>query len=197
MLRNRLTNSIFSNDLECNRPIERENVTVLQPYSKKCVYAIRTLAYVAAVHSVGRFQAGTLCKEAGVPEPFTRKVLHKLVVGGLLVAHRGPGGGYSLARPPERITLWEIVSLVDVDHNNGRCVMGFGNCGSSVRCPIHEATARCATSLSDQLGEVTLAELTSSVALRERTLVRTVSIVEVHRTKKQTPTGKDKSNAKQ
>ncbi|NUM53814.1 MAG: Rrf2 family transcriptional regulator [Candidatus Hydrogenedentes bacterium] len=169
---------------------------MLQPYSKKCVYAFRALAYVAAIHSVGRFQAGTLCKEAGVPEPSTRKVLHMLVEGGLLFAHRGPGGGYSLARPPERITLWEIVTLVDVGHHNRRCVMGFGNCGSTVRCPIHEATARCANSLSDQLGEVTLAELTSSVALRERTLVRPVSIVEMQRTKERTRTekGRDKTN---
>ncbi|MCC6154006.1 MAG: Rrf2 family transcriptional regulator [Candidatus Hydrogenedentes bacterium] len=169
---------------------------MLQPYSKKCVYAFRALAYVAAIHSVGRFQAGTLCKEAGVPEPFTRKVLHKLVVGGLLNAHRGPGGGYSLARPPERITLWEIVSLVDVGHNNGRCIMGFGNCGSSVQCPIHEATARCATSFSNQLGEVTLAELTSSVALREKTLIRPVSIVGMQRNPKRTQTekGRDRTN---
>ena len=169
---------------------------MLHSYSKKCVYAFRALAYVAANHSVGRFQAGTLCKEAGVPEPSTRKVLHKLAEGGLLIAHRGPGGGYALARPPERITLWDIVTLVDVGHHNGRCVMGLGDCGSSVRCPIHEATARCATSLSNQLGEVTLAELTSSVALRERTLVRPVSIIEMQRTEKRTRTekGRDKTN---
>mgnify|MGYP006376199905 FL=1 len=141
---------------------------MLQPYSQKCAYALRALAYVAANHPDCRFQAGALCKDAGVPEPFTRKVLHVLVEGGLLLAHRGPGGGYSLSRPPDKITLWEIIGVVDEHRSKSKCVMGFRDCGSSTRCPIHHATGRCAAVLAELLGESTLAELSRSVALRDR-----------------------------
>ena len=124
---------------------------MLQPYSQKCAYALRALAYVAANHPDCRFQAGALCKE-----------------GGLLLAHRGPGGGYSLSRPPDKITLWEIIGVVDEHRSKSKCVMGFGDCGSSTRCPIHHATGRCAAVLAELLGESTLAELSRSVALRDR-----------------------------
>lgn len=141
---------------------------MLQPYSKRCAYALRALAYAAAKHPGCRFQAGALCKDAGMPEPFTRKVLHVLVEGGLLVAHRGPGGGYSLSRPPDQITLWEIVDVVDMHRGKEKCIMGFGDCGASVQCPIHHAIGRCAAVLSELLAESTLAELTESVIIRKQ-----------------------------
>lgn len=127
---------------------------------------MRTLAYAAAMHPGRRFQAAAICREAGVPEPFTRKVLHLLVEGGLLTAHRGPGGGYALSRPPERISLLEIVTAIDAGFDNRRCVMGSGECGAAAPCPLHHATQRCTALLEGVLEQHTLAQLAGSAALR-------------------------------
>jgi len=129
---------------------------------------MRALAYAAALHPGRRFRAAAVCRQAGVPEPFTRKVLHLLVESGLLTAHRGPGGGYALSRPPGEITLLEIVLAIDDAFDTRRCVMGFGPCGANGPCPLHHATERCSTMLEGVLHDHTLAQLVESVTLRER-----------------------------
>lgn len=141
---------------------------MLQPYSKRSIYALRTLAYAAAMQEQGRFRASIVCREARVPEPFTRKILHLLVESGLLLAHRGPGGGYSLARPPESIVLLDIVSAVDSDRGSNPCIMGLAECGSPERCVMHDASVMCSRIIDEALRQHTLAELVAAVVIRER-----------------------------
>lgn len=65
---------------------------------------------------------------------FLRRVLRRLAEGGLIEAREGRGGGYRLARPPERVTLAEVYRLVEPDgplspspaEPNPRCPVGSG-----------------------------------------------------------------------
>ena len=49
----------------------------------------------------------------GLPQPYLEQILLARKGAGLVRSKRGVGGGYVLARPPEQITLAEIVSAVD------------------------------------------------------------------------------------
>ena len=48
-----------------------------------------------------------------LPEAYLAKVLNGLVRAGLLTATTGPRGGFRLARPPEKITVAEVVAAVE------------------------------------------------------------------------------------
>jgi Rrf2 family protein len=50
-----------------------------------------------------------------IPERYLEQILGTLRRGGLLKSQRGARGGYVLARPPQEITLLEIVSLIEGD----------------------------------------------------------------------------------
>ena len=63
-------------------------------YSKGCEYAIRAMLHMVPGEEPQWFQAKMVCKKAGIPESFTRKIFQALVGGGFLNASRGPGGGY-------------------------------------------------------------------------------------------------------
>lgn len=62
----------------------------------------------------GLCKAREIAASMDIPSGFVRTILSDLVAQGLLLSTAGPSGGYRLARPPEEITLLEIV---DVDRN--------------------------------------------------------------------------------
>ena len=61
----------------------------------------------------GPLTAARISRGCRFPPRFLYRVLHKLVDAGLLSGTSGPGGGYTLARSPERISLLDIAGGVD------------------------------------------------------------------------------------
>ncbi len=51
------------------------------------------------------------------------KVMQELVRSQLLISHTGPGGGFSLAREPEKISLLEIFEAIEGEFDNRSCLL--------------------------------------------------------------------------
>ena len=82
--------------------------------SVKVDYACRVLAEMARLHGSGHLaQIDQLAKAEAVPANFLAQILGELRDGGLIVSKRGIQGGYALARPPEQITLFDIMKVID------------------------------------------------------------------------------------
>jgi Rrf2 family protein len=82
--------------------------------SVKVDYACRVLAEMARLHGTGALaQIEQLATAEAVPPHFLAQILGSLREGGLLTSKRGSQGGYALARPPEQITLYDIVQAID------------------------------------------------------------------------------------
>lgn len=56
-----------------------------------------------------------LARVEAVPANYLVQILTELRNGGLIVSRRGKQGGYLLARPPEAITLFDIVKVIEGD----------------------------------------------------------------------------------
>ena len=140
---------------------------MLKLYSKGCQYTLRALTFVVAEKDKARFQAKDICKRAGIPESFTRKVLQALVQGGFLQAHRGPGGGYSLTRRPEEITVLEVIQAVEGEDTFDHCILGFDECSGENPCPLHDLWLQSKTNLIENLSGTTLDEL-AELTLRRK-----------------------------
>ena len=54
-----------------------------------------------------------IAERTALPQPYLEQILLALKGAGLVRSKRGVGGGYVLARPPEEISLAQIVSAVD------------------------------------------------------------------------------------
>lgn len=81
--------------------------------SKKAEYALRAvLAMCRGAHGAV-FSIHSLAVDEHIPLKFLEQILLVLRKGGILHSKRGAGGGYTLARPAARITLGEIIELVD------------------------------------------------------------------------------------
>jgi Rrf2 family transcriptional regulator, iron-sulfur cluster assembly transcription factor len=67
--------------------------------------------------------------------------LQNLVKQKLLVSTKGPNGGFSLSKPSEEISLWDIVTNVDGEEFFTNCLIGLRPCitndPTKPLCPIH------------------------------------------------------------
>ncbi len=94
-------------------------------------YAARALLSLALhAEADGPISVRDIAERTGLPQPYLEQILLALKGAGLVRSKRGVGGGYVLARPPEGITLGDIVSAVDgpivlgdfgEPHQNGAC----------------------------------------------------------------------------
>lgn len=77
-------------------------------------YASRALLSLALRGSdAGPTSVRDIAERTGLPQPYLEQILLALKGAGVVRSKRGVGGGYVLARPPEEITLGEIVAAVD------------------------------------------------------------------------------------
>lgn len=81
------------------------------------------MAELARLHGSGELaQIEQLAQAEAVPANFLAQILGKLRTHGLITSRRGNQGGYLLARPPEEITLHDILMAVE-----GGCLHLSGN----------------------------------------------------------------------
>jgi Rrf2 family protein len=81
--------------------------------SAKVDYALRAIAQLAADGGVRPVKAEHIAKAQDIPPSFLHGILRELKQARLVKSYRGTEGGFGLARPPELITLAEIMRVID------------------------------------------------------------------------------------
>ncbi len=92
---------------------------------------------------------------------YLEQLFGKLRRSKIVESVRGPGGGYYLARPAERITIAEIIMAVDEPLDATSCG-GKGNCHDDRQCLTHELWMGLNEKIYDYLNSVTLRQLVDS-----------------------------------
>ena len=107
---------------------------------------------------------GEIAAAQDIPQNFLENILAELRHAGIVHTHRGPGGGSSLARPADTITVGEILLAIDGPLAAVRDLppeeLVYG--GSAHRLP--EVWCRVQSCLHELLDGVTAAELARGTA---------------------------------
>ncbi|MFF0308791.1 RrF2 family transcriptional regulator [Streptosporangium sp. NPDC004379] len=80
--------------------------------SARTQYALRAVAELAAT-GPGPVPAEKVAAAQNIPRRFLDNILLQLRRAGLIHSQRGPDGGYWLARPPEEITLADVIMVIE------------------------------------------------------------------------------------
>lgn len=109
-------------------------------YGKQTERAIAAMSRLAEVWDGGRTRLSALeiATQRNLPAPMVAKLLTSLSQAGLVTGSPGPGGGYSLARSPDRIALQDVFVLFEREDTSTNCPFGGGVCGVGDPCPLHE-----------------------------------------------------------
>jgi Rrf2 family transcriptional regulator, iron-sulfur cluster assembly transcription factor len=73
-----------------------------------------------------------------IPEKFLAKIFQNLTRAGLVRSHRGVRGGFSLAKPPKRITVADIIEAIQGESDAIKCVVNRRDCNKKNSCAIRE-----------------------------------------------------------
>ena len=89
----------------------------------KSAYAVRALAELARRGSAP-VPIGEIAARRDISPQFLESIFVTLRRGGILQSQRGVKGGYSFARPPETVTLLEVVELLEGEVGAGAATLG-------------------------------------------------------------------------
>lgn len=81
--------------------------------SRSTGYALLAVGYVAKHDKEGIILSQSIAKEYGIPLEYLLKILQQLVRANVLRSKRGPRGGFSLARPANKVNLLEVIEAVE------------------------------------------------------------------------------------
>jgi len=81
--------------------------------SSKCEYACLALIHLAEHHNQGLCRIADIADGKNIPKKFLEQILLILKQSGFVKSKKGVEGGYKLAKDPAKISLAEIVRLMD------------------------------------------------------------------------------------
>ncbi|WP_136525167.1 RrF2 family transcriptional regulator [Geomonas ferrireducens] len=136
--------------------------------SKKTKYGLKALIYLARRYEQGPILIADLAREERIPKKFLENILLNLKNAGVLQSRKGRGGGYSLGRPPEKITFGQAIRLMDGPLAPVPCVseMAYARCtecGSELTCGIRLVMKDVRDEMARILDGTTLADVLEKI----------------------------------
>jgi len=126
--------------------------------AKTTEYAIRVLYQMATgeheISSVYR-----LHRQLQLPYKYLGRLMRRLADARLVEPIQGKQGGYRLARPDNRIYLYEIIGAVEGLDNYQRCILGLAECSGENPCALHEHWVKIREKMQELVYNMSLGEL--------------------------------------
>ena len=128
--------------------------------SKATDYATLFLTQLA-MRPQRKWSVSAASQELFIPRRFLANIVHKLAQRHLVETAKGTGGGVTLKRDPDDLSILEIVELFDGQVGLTTCALGQ-SCGErEKRCTTREFWMSLSEELHDQLEETTLRDVDS------------------------------------
>ncbi len=109
--------------------------------SKKAKYAIKALKALTEAYGEGPVLIAQISAKESIPQKFLESILLELRNHGILQSQKGKGGGYSLRLEPQRVTLAQVIRIIDGPIAPTPCVslhfyVRCDDCADEETCPI-------------------------------------------------------------
>ncbi|MFC1451973.1 RrF2 family transcriptional regulator [Verrucomicrobiota bacterium] len=121
-------------------------------------YATRIMVCLASRNGVARpVSREELARSQEISEDYAGQILMSLRRSGLIESHRGVKGGFTLARPPEEITVADVLAVTEGPLAIAPC--GTERCGRHAACVARPVWEEAAQALSRVLSGTTIGSL--------------------------------------
>jgi Rrf2 family protein len=126
-------------------------------------YAVRAVLHVAHLGAHARVSTAQIARDQHIPLTFLAKIISQLSAAGVLRATRGARGGVSLARPPEAISLLEIVEAMDGPLTVNECTTNPEFCPLGEVCVVRDVWCEARADLVRRLAQTNFGQLVQRV----------------------------------
>lgn len=129
--------------------------------SKTAEYALRAVASMGSQPGVPA-SADFLAEQTKVPRRYLTRVLQDLAAAGLVQSRPGPGGGYELCMPTNKLTILDVVNTVSPIERIRSCPLGLKT--HTKLCPLHAELDKAYAATEKAFAGVTIKALVESAS---------------------------------
>src|SRR2546430_8206024 len=126
-------------------------------------YALRALVVLGLNHGESVVRIQTISDQQNIPKRFLEQILNDLKSAGVVESKRGIAGGYRLSKPPERVTLAEVIRHIEGALAPVSCVSERFyekcTCPDEARCGIRSVMKEVRDAIVKILENFTVADL--------------------------------------
>jgi len=130
--------------------------------STRSRYGTRLILDLAEHYGKGFIQLHEIAKRQGISLKYLEQIIIPLRKAGYVKSTRGAGGGYKLAKAPEKISVGEIVTLLEGSDQLTECSTRPETCERSEECLTRSLWIETAASMYGKLNSVTLSDVLAS-----------------------------------
>ena len=107
--------------------------------SKGSEYGIKAAIFIASKSLESqRTNLNEIASAINSPVAYTAKILQKLVKGDIIQSTRGINGGFEISLENiKSICIFNIITSIDGNSIEKKCLLGLNYCSSTNPCPIH------------------------------------------------------------
>lgn len=132
--------------------------------SSKAKYGLKAMVHLARHGGEGAVLIADIAEAENIPKKFLDAILLELKNRGLLASKKGKGGGYTLARPADRIMVGDVVRILDGPLAPVPCVSRTayrrcGDCEDENACAIRAVMGEVRDAIASILDNTTLAAM--------------------------------------
>ena len=129
-------------------------------------YAVTAVLDLSFHQHKGPVSLADISERQGISLSYLEQLFARLRRNGVVNSTRGPGGGYSLARDPEDVSIAEIIIAVDESYDATNCSEA-GNCSDNHQCLTHDLWHELSQEIHGFLSGISLAEMQAKSGVME------------------------------
>lgn len=122
-------------------------------------YGVNAMAELAGQYGQGPMALREIAERAHVPESYLEQLLHQLRRAKLVTSIRGAQGGYELARPPEEISVGQVLYVLEGAMSPVDCLTGEGEPCRAEGCAGRIIWEQIYERVTDLIDSISLAQL--------------------------------------
>lgn len=131
-------------------------------------YGVRAVLHLAGLTYGDIVQTKEIAAQEDIPSKYLPSIIRTLARAGIIRTLRGNQGGVMLSRPPEEITLREVIEAIEGPIMLVQCLREPGQCSLQDGCSFLAVCEDLQDSMVGQLEGTTFADLTSGTYVEAR-----------------------------
>ena len=129
--------------------------------STKSRYGTRMILDLAQHYGQGAIQLGEIANRQKISLKYLEQIVRPLKKAGFVKSYRGAKGGHILNKPPDEVTVGEVVALLEGGKTIVNCDTNPEDCDRVDSCVTRYIWMEAATAMYERLAAITFADLLS------------------------------------
>ncbi|MBB4197406.1 transcriptional regulator [Rhodoblastus sphagnicola] len=132
--------------------------------TNKGKYGLKAMVHLAGMEPGTLAQVQDIADRNAIPKKFLDQILSELRNAGLVFSKKGKGGGYALAQQASKISVGQIVRILDGPLAPIQCASVTAyrpcdDCGDEKACAVRLMMVKARNAIADVLDNHTLADM--------------------------------------